>query len=189
LKGVFEVSELKVIYLGPACQEQSRSGGREWCQDDVWGACECGQESVRYVLASEFDRVTAERDALQQRLNEADQRIDELTSNHPAGSVCRGSAALGTACGKCDRCAALQIAASAKSSGEVKFKGMVETVCGTFAIMIDEANAHYGWTFKRHPDGMWVSGRKATDAEMQAARRQAQINRSLTGVHLYSTPQ
>lgn len=30
------------------------------------------------VMAAEFDRVTAERDALQQRLNAADQRIDEL---------------------------------------------------------------------------------------------------------------
>ncbi|MCT8948447.1 hypothetical protein [Pseudomonas iridis] len=74
------MSELKVIYLGPACQEQGKIDGREWCQDDVWDACECGHESVRYVLGSEFDRVTAERDALQQRLNAADQRIDELTA-------------------------------------------------------------------------------------------------------------
>jgi hypothetical protein len=29
-------------------------------------------------LLRDFDRVTAERDALQQRLNAADQRIDEL---------------------------------------------------------------------------------------------------------------
>ena len=32
------------------------------------------------VMATEFDRVTAERDALQQRLNAADQRIDELVA-------------------------------------------------------------------------------------------------------------
>jgi len=32
------------------------------------------------VLADDFDRVTAERDALQQRLNAADQRVDELTA-------------------------------------------------------------------------------------------------------------
>ncbi|MHC8366259.1 hypothetical protein ACYZT9_10345 [Pseudomonas sp. ZT5P21] len=32
------------------------------------------------VMASEFDRVAAERDALQQRLNAADQRIDDLTA-------------------------------------------------------------------------------------------------------------
>ncbi|WP_313003614.1 hypothetical protein [Pseudomonas sp.] len=32
------------------------------------------------TLAQHFDRVTAERDALQQRLNETDQRMDELIS-------------------------------------------------------------------------------------------------------------
>ena len=74
------MSELKVIYLGPACQEQGKIDGREWCQDDVWDACECGHESVRYVLGSELNRVTAERDALQQRLNAADQRIDDLAA-------------------------------------------------------------------------------------------------------------
>jgi len=31
------------------------------------------------VLADDFDRIAAQRDALQQRLNAADQRIDELT--------------------------------------------------------------------------------------------------------------
>ncbi|KAE9648043.1 hypothetical protein EJA70_02990 [Pseudomonas sp. PB103] len=72
------MSELKVIYLGPACQEQGQSSGREWCQDDVWDACECGHESVRYVLGSEFDRVKAERDGLQLSLTTADQTIDDL---------------------------------------------------------------------------------------------------------------
>ena len=70
------MSELKVIYLGPACQEQA--DGREWCKDDVWDRCECGDQSVRYVIGTEFDRVTAERDALQERLNAADQRADDL---------------------------------------------------------------------------------------------------------------
>ncbi|MFW9099614.1 hypothetical protein ACOI8A_05640 [Pseudomonas sp. P4795] len=72
------MSELKVIYLGPACQEQG--DGHEWCQDDVWQPCECGHTSVKFVASTELDRVTAERDALQQRLNAADQRIDEMTS-------------------------------------------------------------------------------------------------------------
>ena len=72
------MSELKVIYLGPACQEQGKIDGREWCQDDVWDACECGHESVRYVLGSEFDRVTAERDGLHLSLTTADQTIDDL---------------------------------------------------------------------------------------------------------------
>lgn len=67
-----------VIYLGPACQEQA--DGREWCQDDVWEACECGHESVCYVLAEDFDRVTAENAALQLRLNAADQRGDDQAS-------------------------------------------------------------------------------------------------------------
>lgn len=34
------------------------------------------------VLADDFDRIAAERDALQLRLNAADQRIDELTRPH-----------------------------------------------------------------------------------------------------------
>jgi bacterioferritin-associated ferredoxin len=98
----------------------------------------------------------------------AERRIDKLTSKTvPDTAVCRGSTALGTACGKCVRCLA--------PLGEVKFKGMIETACGTFAIMIDEANGHYGWTFQRHPDGMWVSGRKATEAEMSAARAHAKL--------------
>lgn len=37
--------------------------------------------AVQIVRASDFDRVTAERDALQQRLNAADQRIDELSQD------------------------------------------------------------------------------------------------------------
>ncbi|WP_460061004.1 hypothetical protein [Pseudomonas sp. S2_A05] len=78
------MSELKVIYLGPACQEQG--DGREWCQDDVWQPCECGHTSVKFVASTELDRVTAERDALQQRLNAADQRIDDF-----AGGECEWS--------------------------------------------------------------------------------------------------
>jgi len=38
----------------------------------------CFPQMFVYVLAADFDRVTAERDALQLRLNEADQRIDDL---------------------------------------------------------------------------------------------------------------
>ncbi len=72
------MSELKVIYLGPACQEQG--DGREWCQDDVWQPCECGHTSVKFVASTELDRVTAERDGLQLSLNTADQTIDDLSA-------------------------------------------------------------------------------------------------------------
>jgi len=68
----------------------------------------------------------------------------------------------------------LRLAASVKKHDE-KIPGLIETVCGNFAIMIDEANAHYAWTFKKDPNGMWVSGRKATEAEMKAARDHAKI--------------
>lgn len=39
---------------------------------------------VELIDRAELDRVTAERDALQQRLNAADQRIDELENGKPA---------------------------------------------------------------------------------------------------------
>lgn len=39
------------------------------------------------VLADDFDRITAERDALQERLNAADQRIDELTAQQVESRV------------------------------------------------------------------------------------------------------
>ncbi|MHC8342469.1 hypothetical protein [Pseudomonas sp. RT6P73] len=137
-----------------------------------------------YVLAADCDRVTAESDALQLRLNAADQRIDEAED-----LVRRSIAALegeGWKQLEADLHRFVQPSTkdAAKADGpltdegalpatqrtdEVQFKGMIETGCGNFAVMIDKANAHYGWTFKRHPDGMWVSGRVATPAEMQAA--------------------
>lgn len=76
------MSELKVIYLGPTCQEQA--DGREWCKDDVWERCECGDESVRYVIGSELDRVTAERDALQLLLNDRDEQLHTLEQSRRA---------------------------------------------------------------------------------------------------------
>lgn len=74
-----EVKENSVIYLAPACHEEHMQ--REWCEEDVWSPCEecgSGNTSVRYNLGADFDRVTAEREALQQRLNVADERLDLL---------------------------------------------------------------------------------------------------------------
>ena len=39
------------------------------------------------------------------------------------------------------------------------------------AICIDENNQGYGWLFVKHPDGQWVSLRKATDYEVFLAMR------------------
>ncbi len=71
------MSEPKVIYLGPAC-ESDTGDGRTWAEDNPWPDCECGHRPVQYVLGETFERMKAERDALQQRLNAADQRTDEL---------------------------------------------------------------------------------------------------------------
>ncbi|MDI1331266.1 hypothetical protein [Pseudomonas sp.] len=73
------MSEPKVIYLGPAC-EADTGDGRTWAEDNPWPDCECGHRPVQYVLGETFERMKAERDALQLRLNAADQRIDELES-------------------------------------------------------------------------------------------------------------
>lgn len=73
------MSEPKVIYLGPAC-EADTGDGRTWAEDNPWPDCECGHRPVQYVLGETFDRMKAERDALQLRLNAADQRIDALES-------------------------------------------------------------------------------------------------------------
>jgi hypothetical protein len=165
-------------------------------------------------------RLTAERDALQLRLNAADQRNDDLGASlkdliSAVRSINRSPAYKVTVIGDdepqyrqrkewidwvlelCDKASAgLEQPATAfgfpvvvdptlapnemrlvqpspHRPEDAPIKGMIAARGGEFAIMIDEANAHYGWTFKKHPDGMWVSGRKATDAEMQAARQYA----------------
>lgn len=62
--------EFQVIYLEPLCEEWN--GDRDWCEDANW------EGSIRYVLGTEFDRVTAERDALQQLLNQRDEQVESL---------------------------------------------------------------------------------------------------------------
>lgn len=251
------MSEPKVIYLGPAC-EADTSEGRTWAEDSPWSDCECGHRPVQYVLGETFERMKAERDALQLRLNAADQRIDELTppvSSDPVtwgapktvrqliqqlqtldqdlrplsmlrvpGDVfedgkertravplsishervdgqwlaqfkSEGEKVLAFWC-RMERPAPVfgfpvvidptlapdemrLVMPATRRTDEVQFKGMIEAIGGKFAIMIDPENGHYGWTFRRHPDGMWVSGRKATDAEMHAARTHAHITKQL----------
>ena len=137
------------------------------------------------TLAQHFEEVKAREQALQQRLNAADQRIDDLeellTEALRSVDYHAGMQRLGENDRLYDLLRRIKETLPVKCSDtrptdQVQFKGMIEARGGKFAIMIDEANAHYGWTFQRHPDGMWVSGRKATDAEMQAARQYARAN-------------
>jgi len=160
---------------------------------------------ITVVLGADYDRVTAERNNLQNLLNVVDQHNDDLAAVLAdivkSGQAYRECTDKGSPTGKriaallrtpatqhhsedsLDMVAGLRMVAdptlapdemrlvqpATRRTDEVQFKGMIETGCGNFAVMIDKANAHYGWTFKRHPDGMWVSGRVATPAEMQAA--------------------
>jgi hypothetical protein len=83
LKRNFKVSEPKVIYLGPAC-EASTGDGRTWAKDNPWPDCECGHRPVQYVLGETFDRMKAERDALQLLLNERDEQLNTLEQSRLA---------------------------------------------------------------------------------------------------------
>ena len=65
------MSETKQIWLAPICHEDG--DGRQWCQDDVWGDdCGCGiaeHQSVRYVLAADYDRLEQECERLRVRIS------------------------------------------------------------------------------------------------------------------------
>lgn len=69
-----------------------------------------------------------------------------------------------------------------------EIKGMIATVNGQYAIMTDPANGHYGWCFSKHPDGMWVSMRMASTAEMSAALRTAEALKVPAPVLNYTQP-
>ncbi|PXX60727.1 hypothetical protein SAMN05660489_04348 [Pseudomonas sp. LAMO17WK12:I10] len=71
------MSNPAVIYLGPECEAET-GDGRTWAEDWPWPECECGHQPVQYVLGETFNRVTAEREALQQRLNVTDELNDSL---------------------------------------------------------------------------------------------------------------
>ena len=42
-----------------------------------------------------------------------------------------------------------------------------EIISGQYAVCIKPGHRWYGWFFFRHPDGQWVSFRKATAAELE----------------------
>ncbi|WP_235437084.1 hypothetical protein [Pseudomonas trivialis] len=71
------MSDPKVIYLGPACEAKT-GDGRTWAEDWPWDDCECGHQPVQYVLGETFSRMKAERDALQQLLNQRDEQVESL---------------------------------------------------------------------------------------------------------------
>lgn len=68
------MEDSKVIYLGPACQNEG--DGREWCEDDVWPQCECGCSSVRYVLESDAQSELA---ALREENKKIQKRYEDMT--------------------------------------------------------------------------------------------------------------
>lgn len=74
------------------------------------------------------------------------------------------------------------------SNWPVEIKGMVPTLTGTHAVMIDPENGHYGWVFFKHADGGWVSSRKASEAEMQAAERQDAMLRTFNASEFANSP-
>lgn len=94
------MSDPKVIYLGPECEDEF-CDGRTWADHVAWPDCDCNHKPVRYNLGSDYDaalaqeaalreeryrfkrlrssflnRVLCERDALQQRLTDAEKRVD-----------------------------------------------------------------------------------------------------------------
>ena len=113
---------------------------------------------------------------LQQRLNETDQRIDELGQSKELLREAYNEASPRLPYRirqKIEQFFDGLVVSMSQDAEVAPIKGMIEARGGEYAIMIDENNGHYGWTFRKDSNGMWVSGRKATDAEMQAARQYA----------------
>jgi hypothetical protein len=44
------------------------------------------------------------------------------------------------------------------------------------AVETDKANQFYGWVFYKHPDGQWVTLRKATEQELSRAETIAALD-------------
>jgi hypothetical protein len=77
-----------VIWLEPGCVDEAGED-RHWCQDDAWGACEeCGRKPVKYVIASEVERLTSSLAAASARVVELEKVLrearDHIRLNHKA---------------------------------------------------------------------------------------------------------
>lgn len=48
---------------------------------------------------------------------------------------------------------------------------LIEDSSKKYAVEIDAGNPFYGWVFWKHPDGQYVSVRKAYDEELSQAKR------------------
>jgi hypothetical protein len=49
-----EMTEHQTIWLQPwcaKCRTEPYGDGREWCEDEAWGQCDCGAMPVKYALA------------------------------------------------------------------------------------------------------------------------------------------
>jgi hypothetical protein len=66
-----------VIWLQPwcdLCEAKAGTGGRNWCEDDVWGKCnECGNKPVRYARRQNHGAKARDRIA-EKRVPAPDQR-------------------------------------------------------------------------------------------------------------------
>lgn len=135
------------------------------------------QEAYSIFLAREAAG-REKTEALQQRLNAADQQIDELGQSKELLREAYNEASPRLPYRirqKIEQFFDGLVVSMSQDAEVAPIKGMIEAVGGKYAIMIDQANSHYGWIFKKDPNGMWVSGRKATDAEIHAARTYAHI--------------
>lgn len=93
------MSDPKVIYLGPECEDEF-CDGRTWADHVAWPDCDCKHNPVRYNIGSDYDAALAREaalreelgkvcgdewrkdkrkiQALQQRLTDAEKRAGEL---------------------------------------------------------------------------------------------------------------
>jgi hypothetical protein len=66
--------------------------------------------------------------------------------------------------------------------------GMATCVGGQFAVCVDEKSPTYGWVHQRHPDGQWVTVRKATDDEITRGKAAYELRAGTFGSLLSAAP-